>query len=382
MPEAERPLLGVLPSASVARIGVICDREFLKPFDQRVWKEARTLADAGYDVEILTPHTHSEVQEVDGLTVRCVSTAGPPGATALRLLRLALRGRYDAYHCHELDPLLYALLLRPLTGKPVVWDCHEYMVPMKRELQGPLAAQLTALALEVAAPRASAIITVDNRLGRRLARYGRILVLPNYPRLANFPSVSSSRPDGPPVMLYVGSLTERRGILVMLEALRLLRKSLDVRLMIAGGFYDDNLEQKCRAFDREHDLQVEWLGWVDHRELAGVVSQASLGLSLLQPTERYLKGLPTKIFEYLIMGLPVLSARGPLLDRLIALSAAGLSIDSTSPATVAAGMRELLSRDDLATMASKGQHIARKLFTWDARQGKLPELYARLLQSS
>jgi len=126
--------------------------------------------------------------------------------------------------------------------------------------------------------------------------YGRILVLPNYPRLANFPSVSSSRPDGPPVMLYVGSLTERRGILVMLEALRLLRKSFDVRLMIAGGFYDDNLEQKCRAFDREHDLQVEWLGWVDHRELAGVVSQASLGLSLLQPTERYLKGLPTKIF--------------------------------------------------------------------------------------
>jgi glycosyltransferase involved in cell wall biosynthesis len=256
------------------------------------------------------------------------------------------------------------------------------MVPMKRELQGPLAAQLTALALEVAAPRASAIVTVDNRLGRRLARYGRILVLPNYPRLANFPSVSSSRPDGPPVMLYVGSLTERRGILVMLEALRLLRKSFDVRLMIAGGFYDDNLEQKCHAFDREHDLQVEWLGWVDHRELAGVVSQASLGLSLLQPTERYLKGLPTKIFEYLIMGLPVLSARGPLLDRLIALSAAGLSIDSTSPATVAAGMRELLSRDDLATMASKGQHIARKLFTWDARQGKLPELYARLLQSS
>jgi hypothetical protein len=42
-------------------------------------------------------------------------------------------------------------------------------------------------------------------------------------------------------------------------------------------------------------------------------------------------------------------------------------------------MRELLSRDDLATMASKGQHIARKLFTWDARQSKLPELYARLL---
>ena len=363
----------------MACIGVICDREFLAPFDPRVWKEAVTLRDAGYEVEILTPHSRSEVRELDGLTVRCASTAGPPGTTALRLLRLALRGRYDAFHCHELDPLLYALLLRPLLRVPVVWDCHEYLIPMKRELQGPLAARLTALALEVAAPHASAIVTVDNRLGRRLARYGRVLVLPNYPRLADFPSVSSSGSDGPPVMLYVGGLTERRGVLVMLEALRLLRELLDARLMVAGGFYDDNLERKCRAFDREHELQVEWLGWVDHRELAGVVTQASLGLFLNQPSERYLKGLPTRIFEYLIMGLPILSARGPLLDRLIALSAAGQSVDSTSPAAVAAGMWELLSRDDLATMASQGQRIARKLFTWDARQGKLLELYARLL---
>ena len=363
----------------MARIGVICDREFLKPFDQRVWKEAMTLCDAGYDVEILTPHTRNEVQEVDGLVVHCASTAGPPGATALRLLRLALRGRYDAFHCHELDPLLYALFLRPLTGKPVVWDCHEYLVLMKRELQGPLAAQLTALALEVAVPRTCAIITVDNRLGRQLSRYGRVLVLPNYPRLAEFPSVSSSGLDGPPVMIHVGALTERRGVLVMLEALRLLRESLDAQLVVAGGFHDDELERKCYAFDQEHDLRVKWLGWVNHRELARVLSQASLGLFLSQPSERYLKGIPTKIFEYLIMGLPILSARGPLLDRLVASSAAGQSVDSTNPAAVAAGMWELLSRDDLATMALQGQHIARNLFTWDAQQGKLSELYARLL---
>ena len=369
----------MLLSESVARIGIICDRAFLEPFDQRVWKEALTLRDAGYDVEILTPHTRNEVQEVDGLVVHCASTTGPPAATALRMLRLALRGRYDAFHCHELDPLLYALLLRPLTGKPVVWDCHEYMVAIKRELQGPLAAQLTALALEVAAPRTSAIVTVDNRLGRQLSKYGRILVLPNYPRLENFPSIPNSRLDGPPMMLYVGALTERRGVMVMLEALRLLRESFDARMMFAGGFHDDNLERKCHAFDREHDLRVEWLGWVDHRELAEVGAQASLGLSLLQPSAWYLKGVPTKIFEYLIMGLPVLSARGPLLDRLIKWSGAGLSVDSTDPTAVMAGMRELLSRDDLATMASMGQRIVRSQFTWDARQGKLVELYASLL---
>ena len=99
----------------MARVGIICDREFLQPFDQRVFKEARTLRQAGHEVDILTPDADADpdagTRELDGLTVRCVSNAGPFGATALRLIRLALKGDYDIFHCHELDPLVYSLLL-------------------------------------------------------------------------------------------------------------------------------------------------------------------------------------------------------------------------------------------------------------------------------
>jgi len=40
----------------VASVGIICDRELLKPMDQRVWKQATSIKKMGYDVEIITPH--------------------------------------------------------------------------------------------------------------------------------------------------------------------------------------------------------------------------------------------------------------------------------------------------------------------------------------
>ncbi len=362
------------------RLGVICDREFFHPFDQRVYKEALTLRDAGFTVEILTPHPRTGTRELEGLTVRCVSTTGPPGATALRLLRSALRGGYDAFHCHELDPLLYALLLRPLTRRPVVWDCHEWLVPMKRELQGPLAARLTALAQAVAAPRVNRIVTVDNRLGRRLARYAPVTVLPNYPRAADFPEYDPNE-GTVPTLLYVGSLTEVRGVREMLRGFRRLRRRTAARLEVAGGFTEPSLEAWAREYDRRHGLEVVWHGPVDHRKLAPIIARAGVGLSLLQPLPRYQRAMPTKVFEYLIMGLPVLASQSPIVEALLARGDCGLAVDSTDPDAIARGMEALLTHPQRAAMGARGAALVRRHYVWEARAGVLAALHRRLQEA-
>ena len=360
------------------RLGVICDREFFHPLDQRVYKEALTLRDAGFTVEILTPHPHTETREFEDLIVHCASTAGPPGVTALRLLRLALRGGYHAFHCHELDPLLYALLLRPLTRRPVVWDCHEWLVPMKRELQGRLATSLTALALAVAATRVERIVTVDNRLGRRLGRWAPVTVLPNYPRLADFPAPEHDGHDDPPTLLHVGSLTEARGVREMLRAFRRLRSHMEARLEVAGGFSESGLETWARDYDRKNELKVVWHGWVDHRELAPLIARAHAGLSLLQPLPRYQRAMPTKIFEYMVMGLPVLASRTPLVEALLARGDCGLTVDATDPDAIARGMETLLTHPKRAAMGARGAALVRRHYVWEARAGVLTALHRRL----
>lgn len=369
----------------MARIGILCDREFLQPFDQRVYKEAMTLQQAGHEVDIISPHSATSTQQLEGLTLRLVARTGPPASTALRMVRAALRGGYDLYHCHELDPLLYSLLLRPLARKPVVWDCHEYYVPMVRSLHGPLRANLVELALSAMVPRPRARITVDERLGRRLARWGPTLVLPNYPRAVDFPPVKRkvNEPyDGPPRLLYVGGLTAERGCRVMLESFRVLREQREVRLIVAGGFYDADLERWAHQYDARHDLQVDWRGWVDHRQLAPLLREAEVGLSLLQPLPRYQRAVPTKLYEYLLSGLPVLASKASPVERLLGATGSGLTVDATDQTAIALSLGQMLDDPDLKAKGRRAERLARRLWTWEANETRLVELYRGLLEEA
>ena len=370
----------MLLSASVARIGVICDREFLEPFDPRVWKEAKTLVEAGYEVEVITPHHETTIEELDGIRVICCRVNRFPFTTALRLFRAALRGGYDLLHCHEIDPLAYSLLLRPLTGRPVVWDCHEYYVPMKRELQGTLAGALVQLLFSIAVPRTDGVVTVDRKLVRLLGRWKTAIALPNYPRTVDFMAGPSAPSDRIPRIIYAGSLTASRGIRKTLRAFRRLGERIEAELLIAGGFHDDrDFEAWCHDYCNRHGLRVKWLGWVDHRELAEVLQRCQVGLSLLQPVPRYECAMPTKIFEYMLCGLPVLATQSPVLRNFIDRTGCGATVDSTDPDAIAAAMEALLMSPDRQAMARRGQRIAKRCLTWEVRQGKLLALYARLL---
>ena len=95
----------------MAKIAVICDREFFSPFDQRVYKEVISLTKSGHDVEIITPHKTTKTKKIDNIKVHCLTTKGPPASTAYRLIKKGLKENYDLYYCHELDPLLYSLVL-------------------------------------------------------------------------------------------------------------------------------------------------------------------------------------------------------------------------------------------------------------------------------
>jgi len=366
----------------VARVGILCDREFLHPFDQRVYKEALTLQQAGHEVHIITPDPTSGTRELEGLTLKLVTKEGPPTSTALRMVREALRGGYHIFHCHELDPLLYSLLLRPLARRPVVWDCHEYYVPMVRGLHGPLRAILVELALSATMHRPEARVTVDRRLGQQLACWGSTVVLPNYPRAADFPPQASDDQEannGPPRLLYVGGLTAERGCRVMLESFRLLKDRMEAELVVVGGFYDEDLERWARDYNERHDLKVDWRGWVDHRELAPMLRQADVGLSLLQPLPRYQRAVPTKLYEYLLSGLPVLASEAPPVKRLLDPTGLGLTVDAADPESVAQGMERLLTDPHLAAKGHKAERLARRLWTWEANEHRLVELYDRLL---
>ncbi len=74
----------------------------------------------GHIVEIITPHKSTEIKEFEGIKVHCIETRGPPGMVALKMIRKALKTDGDLFYCHELDPLLYSIVLKRITRKPVI----------------------------------------------------------------------------------------------------------------------------------------------------------------------------------------------------------------------------------------------------------------------
>lgn len=361
----------------MANIAIICDREFFNPFDQRVYKEVVSMKNAGHNIEILTPHTSTKIRKLEGIKVRCYSTSGPPGIVAYRLIKQALKGNYDVFYCHEFDPLVYSLVLKALTKKPVVWDCHEYLVPMKKELQGNLAATLTEIVIKIAGPRVDHIVTVDNLLGRQLGKFGKVTVIPNYPTIIDFPKLIKTSKDKPN-LLYVGGITRKRGAKIMLEAFSILKKEIDATLTIAGGFYDLRLEKWAHDFDKKNDLKINWLGWINYRDLAPIFSEASIGLCLLQNQARYDRAIATKIFEYMLMGIPVLTSKGYLVERLIKKGKCGKTVDATNAHKVAEGMKTLLQNTNLEKIGKYGSDFSREKFVWEKREEKLLRIIDKL----
>ena len=362
----------------MAKIAVICDREFFSPFDQRVYKEVISLTKYGHEVEIITPHKTTKTKKIDNIKVHCLTTKGPPASTAYRILRKALQKKYDLFYCHELDPLIYSWILKKISKTPIIWDCHEYLVPMKRELQGNLSSLITDIAIKIAAPKMDHIITVDNLLGRKLAKMNSVTVIPNYPTEREFPLKTKQVKNGKPKLLYVGGLTKARGIKVMIRAFNKVKKNAEVELSIVGGFYDKKLEKWAREYDKKNNLEINWLGWINYKELTPIFSDTSLGLCLLQNQERYNKAIATKIYEYLVMGIPVISSKGLFVNRLIERANCGRSVDGTSVDRVAKAILKML-KEDLGKIGLNGQRFARKRFMWEKREEKLSEIIENLI---
>jgi len=367
----------------VAKIGIICDREFLEPFDQRVYKGAVTMADAGHEVQILTPHPIARTTYINDIKIKCFSTKGLPGMMAFRLIKEALTNNYDIYYCHELDPLVYSLLLNKITKKPIIWDCHEYLVPMKKELQGNLAATITNIMLNIAAPRVNHIVTVDNNLGKQLSRLNKVTVLPNYPNLKYFNLDETRKISKKNEIIYVGSLTRKRGLKVMLEAMKKVREKIDAKLTIVGGFNNSELKKWAIEYDKKHNLSIDWKGWVDYRKLAPLISKAKLGLSLLQNDtgkveDRYGRGFPTKIFEYLMMGIPLISHNNPDVEKILHLGKCGKCVDSSNVNEISDTIIHTFENEDLLTMGESGRKFVIDKFTWEKNESKLVEIIKKL----
>jgi glycosyltransferase involved in cell wall biosynthesis len=379
--------------------------------DPRVLKEARSLAQGGYQVTVIAWDREGRFpaqEETDGFTVQRVqdvrSSYGAGLAQAQRLPRFWLhawrrlnRLKPAVVHCHDFDTLPPGWLWAKVHRRPVIYDAHEYYTelqkPRLRGLAGKVLLPLIGAAEQALSRSAAAVVTVDKRIASRY-RNRRIVVIGHYPPLEfarapvgrrlgespPSPSLSLGGRGAGGTLVYAGRFSVDRGMVVIAEALRrLARQGLRPRLRLLGTWTSQTEEQAFWQAMAGMEKQVETVGWVAFEQVPAQLVGADVALAVLQPIERYVAALPVKLFEYMACGLPVIISDFPANRAVVAGADCGLLVDPTNADAVAAAIARLLTDPaEAGRLGQNGRRAFETQYNWQALEQKLLALYAEV----
>jgi len=352
--------------------------------DNRIFgKQAVSLARAGYRVTVVGRHDREEVR--DGVRIVPLSTPRRSWlrrfGSAFRLLRLALRQRADAYQIHDPDLVPVGLLLR-LCGKKVIYDAHEdyrrnllIRGDLPRLLLRPMA-DLWWVFERVVARCFSWVFVADTCIGVYSASSRRTLITNVPPR--SFLDIKPCDRQGENLqLLFLGMISEQRGIREIIAALDLLRNGR-VELHVVGATEDPEL---LRTF--EDHPKITYHGWKSWQEVRARLAEADVGLLIFQPNVALL-GVSgqgnTKLFEYMAAGIPVLISDFPKLREFLDPIGACLAVDPTDPKKIAEAIDYLHENPgQRRAMGQNGRRAVREQYHWEREEKKLLAVYEGLL---
>jgi glycosyltransferase involved in cell wall biosynthesis len=342
---------------------------------------AGELAARGWAVEVLAPppcFPHGEfdrdwyrtrTETVDGVTVRRLwawqPTESDPG-TVSRLayyvtfalhavLWLALaRRRHDAL-LTTTPPISTGLAgaVAVLTGRSWVVDVRDLWIDASVSLgfiaEGGLLERGSRRFQRWVLHAADAVTVTTETLGDHLREeYGEELAgkLVHVPTGVDVERFATADPEGAdplgstdgPVVVYVGNIGHAQDLKSCVRALD--RTEHDARLRLVGG--GDAVEHlRDVAADAGIEDRVTFAGPVPHDAVPELLASAEVGLAPLVDDAELSYAMPTKVYEYMGAGLPVITTGNGELERFVEASGGGIHVEN-DPDAVADALDRLL----------------------------------------
>lgn len=303
----------------------------------RVVREALAAIDRGWDVDVVSLRRPDEPASeiVDGTRVfrlplsrarggGAISTVreyvGFTALAAVRVARLTRQRRYRVVQVHgPPDFLILSALVPKLLGVPVILDIHDFSPLLfasrfgGRPGMGVIVRGLQYVE-RIATRLATAVITVHDPYRRALEDRGvpseKITVVLNGVDERLLPD---SEPESMPApegfrVVYHGTVTPVYGVQVLVEAAALLAPDQpDLHVEVYGE--GDALESvRSRVAELGLSERVRLNGYLPSREVLEQVQSASVGVIPNLPNELNEGTLPTKLLEYAVLGVPIVTA--------------------------------------------------------------------------
>lgn len=321
----------------------------------------KSLAQAGYQVEVLTSQYDAPAADLEGVTVK--------RWPVLRDSEGSLRG-YLPYLSFDI-PLFFRLLMtkRPdlvlvepppttgivarvacsLRGVPYIW-CAADVWTRSVQSMGATAPVVAAVGwMEKTVIRgASAVLALTRGAGEAVRQMGAVAVehLPYGIDLETYQIAEPNGGAGIPLFIYAGTASEFQGALVFLDAFEEVLKSIPRAQMYFVGSGSDwaEIEKRAEEINAGFDDGVPRVivdGKCSPEEAAELLNRATAALVSIAPHHSSETSYPTKVLAALATGTPVIYAGGGEVWEDIESNHLGWALDYDAE-QVAAAMRSAL----------------------------------------
>jgi glycosyltransferase involved in cell wall biosynthesis len=315
------------------RILIIVENQTV-PFDRRVWREACSLQENGYEVTVLCPHRKASPKGYEVLNgVRIYRHPSPAeGSTPsgyiweygysllwefLYAFWIYMRHGFDVIQgCNPPDDIFLVALPFKLFGVKYIFDHHDANPELYVSKYGKHGKLYKVLGLlEKLTYRFSDVVMATNLSYKELAikRGGlaaeNVFVVRNGPEKGKFKAAppNPARKNGKSYLVgYVGNMSIQDGLDILLDVARHIKNlgRNDIFFTCVGGGTElDKLKQMVK--DQNLVDTVHFTGRVSDEELLEVLSTADICVNPDRPGEMNDISTMIKIMEYMALSKPI-----------------------------------------------------------------------------
>lgn len=218
----------------------------------------------------------------------------------------------DIYHFHDPELLLYALKLKK-QGAAVIFDSHEHYAKQIAEknylpvLLRKVIANIYKIYETHVVKNIDAVVVPGTTNGKNPfeGRCRNSIFLDNYPILDERRAyIQKRKPDSihDLKVCYVGGLSATRGCTQLVKGCY----KAGVKLILAGSFSSPEYEKQVMSM--KEGQCVDYRGVCSYDEVTEIYRESHIGAATLLKIGQYasMENLPTKTYEYMQVGLPII----------------------------------------------------------------------------
>lgn len=342
------------------RIGIIRDTLFTN--EPRGFNIAKLLTKAGFEVYVLCYGEENGTEKIEGITLDRFDLNNAIKRKLHALVEVVPIYKYlwakkihlfvkkhqiDVLQVHDLYMIGSALKANKKLKLPIVANFHEnFAVAVKtynwtKSFAGRIITKLSHWDLREKKylNKIDKLILLSESFKKMLLgkysflRADNIFVYPNVPDLDEFAwykiQDSILKKDDAFIIFYFGVMAERRGIFLTFEVLKLLIKSINVKLLLIGPV-DRADQQKFQQYIDDATIKdsIIYYPWKDIQFLPSYVKVSNVCISPIVKNPQHDSGVANKVFQYMLLEKPVVVSNSTEQERIVIECGCGLVFKS------------------------------------------------------